>query len=145
MRAALKLALLVIVLSVASTGQSVVYSQSQEDDVRNSLVEAFEAVREAESVGGEVSGLLEDLNEALRLIEAGGEGNLAGAEEKIESVLAVVPVVRSQGIVSTRNQQIVIGVVLGLVAVSAVVVWRLGPRFFWSLWLRSKSGWRVMV
>ena len=145
MRAALKLALLVIVLSVASTGQSVVYSQSQEDDVRNSLVEAFEAVREAESVGGEVSGLLEDLNEALRLIEAGGEGNLAGAEEKIESVLAVVPVVRSQGMVSARNQQIVIGVVLGLVAVSAVVVWRLGPRFFWSLWIRSKSGWRVLV
>ena len=145
MRVALKLALLVIVLSVALTGHSVVYSQSREDDVRDSLVEAFEAVREAEGVGGEVSGLLEDLNEALRLIEAGGEWNLAGAEEKIESVLSVVPLVRSQGIVSTRNQQIVIGVVLGLVAVSAVVVWRLGPRFFWSLWLRSKSDWRVMV
>ena len=145
MRMTLKLALLIIVLSVVLTGQSIVFSQSREDDVRESLMEAFEAIREAEGVGGKVSELLENLNEALRLIEAGGEGNLAGAEEKIESVLAVVPLVRSQGIVSTRNQQIVMGVVIGFVAVWAVVIWRFGPRLFWSLWLRSKSDWRVLV
>lgn len=115
------------------------------NEVRNRLIDAFEAVAEAERVGGNVSYLVEELNHAVKLLEAGGGEELLEAESKIQDVLEAVSDVKAEGIVSTQHRQIMAGVVLVVLTVAVVVVWRFGPRVFWLLWLRSKRGWRVQT
>ncbi len=113
------------------------------DEVRNKLIDAFEAVAEAEEAGGDVSHLVEELDHAVKLLEAGGGEELLEAESKIQDVLEAVSDVKQEGIVSTQHRQIMAGTILVVLAVVAAVVWRFGPRVFWLLWLRSKRGWRA--
>jgi hypothetical protein len=113
------------------------------DEVRNKLIDAFEAVAEAERAGGDVSHLVEELDHAVKLLEAGGGEELLEAESKIQDVLEAVSDVKEEGISSTQHRQIMAGIVLFFLAVAAVAVWRFAPRVFWLLWLRSKRRWRA--
>jgi hypothetical protein len=142
-RALLKLFLVVLILTVAASSQVVSLGLSREEESRQRLLTAFEAVSEAEEAGGDVSALIGDLRNALELINGGGEEELDLAESLIESVLAEAPAVSEAGAASARISLLYVGTVVGLVAVGAILVWRFGPRVFWSLWLRSKRGWRV--
>jgi len=137
------LMLTILILAAAAKPLTAALSQSPEDQLRAEIGAAFKAVAEAEKDGGDVSLLVEDLNQALRLLEAGGVENLREAESKIEAVLVAAPGVAQEGLALTRIKQLKAGVGVTLIAVSAVMVWRFGPRIFWSIWLRSKSGWRV--
>ena len=111
-----------------------------DEDVRNMLTEAFEAVLEAENAGGETLNLVDELNQALRLLD---EGKTEEAMSIVDAVLAVVPDIKQAGLISTRNQQITVTGTLIFSAVSTAVVWRYGKKVFWLLWLRSKRGWKV--
>lgn len=113
------------------------------DEVRVKLVDAFESVAEAERAGGDVSQLVEELNDVVRLLEAEGDEELPEAESRIEHVLAAASEVKQEGIMLTQHRQITAGCILILLAVSATVVWRFGPRVFWLLWLRFKAEWRA--
>jgi hypothetical protein len=113
------------------------------DEVKNKLIDAFEAVAEAEKAGGDVSHLVEELNHAVKLLEASGGEELLEAESKIQDVLEAASVVKEEGIAFTQHRQILAGIVFIFLAVAAVAVWRFAPRVFWLLWLRSKRGWRA--
>ena len=117
------------------------------DEARVKLGVAFEAFAEAERMGGDVSQLVKELNEALALLERGeAEGDDALLYEailKAEEVAARAPAIGRDGEAAARARIIQTGLVVGLVAVSAAIVWRCGPMLFWRLWTRSKREWRV--
>jgi hypothetical protein len=135
--------ILVLIVLGATSCIAASRCQAGEKELREKLVDAFDAVSRAESAGGDVSELVEELREALELLGTGDEMDLEMAESVLEGVLARAPAVAELGVASIHAQYVWLGVVLGLVAVSAVGVWRLGPRIVWSLWLRSKRSWRV--
>lgn len=117
-----------------------VQGQVADEEVRINLVEAYEAVAEAEEAGGEVSGLLERLNDALGLMEQGrfGEADIIVAE-----VLSRAPLVESTGAQGERYRLAVgVGTAVALVSLAAVS-WLFGSRFIWRVWLRSRRGWVV--
>jgi hypothetical protein len=143
MKKGLKLFLAALVFVAAVTGHAASYCQSREEALEERLITAFEAVSRAERAGSDVSGLVEELRQALELLDDGDEKDLELAESVLKRVLAQAPAAAELGAASIRMQYVWLGVVLGLVAVSAVGVWRLGPRVVWSLWLRSKKNWRV--
>lgn len=143
MRSGLRLSFLVILLAACLLNQAVSHCQSREEELRGMLTVAFEAVAEAEGKGGDVSHLVDELSRALRLIEAGGAVDLDTAQSVIEGVLSAAPGVEQQGVASTRLQQVKAVAIISLLAVSGIVVWRYGPRVFWTLWLRSKRDWIV--
>lgn len=137
------LKLFILIFTVAIWHPETSLCQSPEDNVREKMLTAFEAVAEAERKGGDVSRLVNDLNEALRLLEAGGKSNLIVAESKIEYVLAATTEVELQGIFLTRKHRITKGAIIGTVTLFAILMWWLGPKVFWSMWLYSKREWRV--
>ena len=117
------------------------------DDAGAKLATAFEAVAEAERRGGDVSKLVEELNEALALLERGeaegDEAALREAEGVIARVIDRAPAIGRKGEAAARARMIQTGLVVGLVVVSAAMVWGYGPMLFWRLWTRSKRGWMV--
>jgi len=138
--------MLVLVL-FCYVGLTYAFDEAYVEEARDKLAEAFEAVAEAERMGGDVSDLVVWLNEAVKLIEEGeacGNESLIGeAFLKAEAVIAEAPVLGEEGAASVRMRMIQNGVVLGVVVVLAVVVWRYGSRVFWRLWVKSKRDWRV--
>jgi len=105
------------------------------------------AVAKAERLGGDVSGLVDELNQALTLLEEGetrnDEAMLQGALSKVEDVVANAPVAGQGGVAAMQARKVQSWLVIGVVAALGVIVWRYEPRIFWRLWVRSKRGWKV--
>lgn len=145
MKRALQLVLLITVLIFLVDKPPVLYCQVWEDELGTRMVVAFVAVAEAESKGGDVSGLVDDLQKALSLLEKGGAEDLEEAEALIEAVLVQVSEVERKGVALTLYKRLWAAAMVSFIAVSAFLVWRFGPRVFWSIWLRSKRDWRVQA
>jgi len=117
------------------------------NEARTKLATAFEGVAEADAKGGNVTTLVVELNDALALLERGeangDEGLIRDAISKAEEVTAEAPIIAKQGEEAAQARLVEALLVLGLVAISVMVIWRYGSRIFWKLWTRSKRDWRV--
>ena len=113
------------------------------DEARGSLADAFVAVAAAEAAGGNVTVLALRLDEAASLIDAGGAEKMGDAVRIIDEVAAAAPRVQASGAERITNRYIVTGAALVVLAAAGVAVWFRGSRWYWSLWLRAKRGWRV--
>jgi len=115
--------------------------------VQLKLAEAYVAVAEAERLGGDVSGLVGELNQALILLEEGemrkDEVVLQEALSKVEDVVARAPVVGQGGMSAMQARTVQSWLVVGVVMALGVIVWRYEPKIFWRLWVRSKRRWKV--
>jgi len=115
--------------------------------VRLELAEAFVAVAEAERLGGDVSGLVDELNQALILLEEGEMRNdevmLQEALSKVEDVVARAPVVGQGGVAAMQARTVQSLLVVGVVVALGVIVWHYEPKIFWRLWVRNKRRWKV--
>jgi len=118
-----------------------------EEKVRLELAEAFVAVAEAERLGGDVSELVDELNQALILLEKGemrnDEVRLSEALSKVKDVIARAPVVGQGGLAAMQARTVQSWLVVSVVVALGVIVWRYESRIFWRLWVRSKRGWKV--
>ena len=141
------LALFLVSVSLIVVLSPAVGELALERSVRLELAGAFVAVAEAERVGGDVSGLVEQLNQAVVLLEEGETKNdealLREALSKVEEVVARAPVVGQDGVATMQARTVQSWLVVGVVAALGVVVWRYEPRVFWRLWVWSKRRWRV--
>ena len=117
------------------------------NEAKTKLATAFEGVAEADAKGGNVTTLVVELNHALALLERGeangDEGLIRDAISKAEEVTAEAPIIGKQGEEAAQVRLAETFLVLSLLALSAVIVWRYGPRVFWELWTRSRRDWRV--
>ena len=113
------------------------------DEARAELAKAFVGVQRAERAYGYVAGLVEKLNTATRLLDVGGDDNVAQAAALISNVLALTPSVESLGNQAELTRLVLTGVSLVILGAAALLVWRYGSRVYWGLWLRVRGGWRV--
>jgi len=141
------LALVLLVLSLPITHAETAAQ------VRTTVADAFVAVADAESSGGDVGGLVDRLNEALALIAQGESVERSDPEkaqklyQQAEDIASQVTLqassARDAGIVAQRNRMVLLAVELIGLAIAGFAVYRFGPRLFWNLWLHTHSGWRV--
>lgn len=140
-------ALLLISVSLVGASNPALGELALKERVRLELAEAFVAVAEAERLGGDVSGLVDELNQALILLEEGEMRNdevmLQGALSKVEDVVARAPVVGQGGVAVMQARMVQSWLVVGVVVALSLIMWRYEPRIFWHLWVRSKRRWKV--
>ncbi len=133
----MKLKMLLVLLLLASTlpiaGAQVLEAEK---------VTAFEAIIAAEQAGANVTGLVADYDEALRLIDTGNE-NVSNANLIFNDIITESGTLQAaavqQGNVDIGVAVVKVAVLVGL----AVVVWMRGDEWFWRLWRRTKRGYIV--
>lgn len=117
------------------------------EDVRMRIAEAYEAVLKAYESGGNVTGLVDRLNYALKLIaeaeENGDTGLLDRAGAVVDSVLEDSTKVEEEGLKARNDMYILYGSVLASIAVLAMLAYFYGPRLFWRLWVRLRADYRI--
>jgi len=105
------------------------------------------AVAKVERLGSDVSGLVDELNQALILLEEGemrnDEAMLQRALSKVEDVVARAPVAGQGGVAAMQARTVQSLLVIGVVAALGVIVWHYEPKIFWRLWVRNKRRWKV--
>jgi len=105
-----------------------------------SVEEAFMAVEAAEAAGADVSGLVDELNQAILLFESGETGE---AEDVVEGVIVQAQMLQVRAERQGLREGLVAVAVAGLFVGAAVVVWLRGDRWFWRLWGYTKRGFVV--
>ena len=121
------------------------------DDARKKIFEAYAAVVDAEASRGNVTDLVNRLNEAIELIRLAE--NTSDSEEAsvlieqaisiADGVLSEVGEVKEEGLALRRFHLFLSVFSISLLIVSGVLVYFYGPKVFWSLWVRIKGNWRV--
>jgi len=115
------------------------------------IQQAFASVQIAEKMGGNVTSLVFQLNQAVGLVARGGAtsnlteaATLFGEATQIaNSVSASAPQVALNGAQATRlAQDTTVGEIVAFI-VAGVLVYLYLPRLFWRLWLRSHRDWKV--
>ncbi len=123
--------------------------QPSPNDARTRVAEAYERVLEAYESGGNVIGLVDRLNEALKLIaeaESTGDARLIDrANNLVESVVEEAPKVREDGLKARNATYMLYGSALAVAIASAVLAYFYGPKFFWRLWVRLRADYRVSL
>jgi hypothetical protein len=114
-----------------------------EGDVRAELATAYEAVARAEAVGGNVTGLVSQLDYIALNLPGASPNSLMVYKSWIDLILTMASNDATQGRQRITNRFIFVGVALAVIATLCVVVWTRGSRWFWGAWLRAHSGWRV--
>ncbi len=126
---------------------SICLSTISETDLRDDLIVAFEAVREAEKANGDITNLVNELNEALILLQEtektdNKETNEKG-NQKIHQIILTAYLIRNKGIQESRQRTFItiltIGLLIATIAPSYVYV----PRIYWMLWMRIKHRMRI--
>ena len=105
-----------------------------------SVEEAFMAVEAAEAAGADVSGLVDELNQAILLFESGETGE---AVDVVEGVIVQAEMLQVRAERQGLREGLVAVAVAGLFVGAAVVVWLRGDRWFWRLWGYTKRGFVV--
>ena len=132
-------------------GENVGKADVTVDDARKKIFEAYAAVVDAEASGGNVTDLVNRLNEAIELIRLAE--NTSDSEEAsvlieqaisiADGVLSEVGEVKEEGLALRRFHLFLSVFSISLIFVSCVLVYFYGPKVFWGLWVRIKGNWRV--
>lgn len=114
---------------------------------------AYVRVRTIEGEGGNVTGVVGQLNQALSLVATGetyetgapdqAQALYSQAESIIQSVNQELPGVESSGMASARSEVLWLTFTLAALAAIGIETYFFGGRIFWSLWTRSHKNWRV--
>jgi len=135
--------LLLLILAAALSNSATTQGKDREDALRSDITAAFEIVSKAERGGVDVEGYVIGLNEALELIEDGRTAKLDLAETKIAAIIASAPELEEKIASITMFRWIKTAFILILLASSALLAKRYGPKTFWTLWLRVMQDWTV--
>jgi hypothetical protein len=114
---------------------------------------AFADVSRAESSGANVTQLVQELNQALLLINQGESiqgSDPSQASSLFQQASAIASTVEEQipsalveGQAATRAELFWLGAYLVGISVACVLIYLFGSRVFWTLWLRTHRSWVV--
>jgi hypothetical protein len=134
---------IVFLVVMASLGSVCTVVAVDEEDIWSELRVSFEAVTDAETLGGDVSDLVSELNSILSRFEIAPEEEyeeLVSRLLEVESGAELAASVGQTGGVDQFNLSITILLFTGLLV---LLVWAFFPVVYWKLWLRSKGDWVV--
>lgn len=134
---------MILLVLVTNLGRCSVAYAIEEEDVRAELRLSFEAVAEAERMGGDVSDLVSELNliaERLEIAEKEDYFNLISRLREVGARAWLLGGVGQTVGVDQFNLSVEILVFTGLLV---FLVWAFFPVLFWRSWLRFKGDWVV--
>lgn len=125
------------------------------DDTRSAVYNAFKALIEAYSAGGNINNLTERLNEALNLTSeaeaiAGtnpseAQALLSEAKTLAQNVTDQAPLIKEEGLKQGQTSTVIaVGSVIGAIIIG-VLIYIFGPDLLWRLWLRLRKNYIVKV
>ena len=134
-------------------GEDVSKADNIVSEARKKVYEAYAAVVDTEASGGNVTGLVERINEAIDLVrkaenisDTDPEQAAVLAERAINianEVLDEAGVVKEEGL-ALKRFQLFLEISSGILFVfSGFLVYFYGPRVFWRIWVKIKGDWRV--
>ena len=151
----MRISLIIILAFVIQACLPVLTVHAASKDAHDKVFQAFVLVREADLAGGDVNPLVASLNEALDLIAQGdslistapssAQEFYQQAETIADQIMLEAPLVREKGIITQRNNSIMFGVELTILAAFGFIVYRYVPKMFWRLWLRTHRDWKVQA
>ncbi|MEM3437496.1 MAG: hypothetical protein QXP55_03030 [Nitrososphaerales archaeon] len=156
MRLAYRLSLLIVLtLALIIQPYSLINAQASSNDAHEKIIEAFVSVQEADNAGGDVSYLVNKLNEALDLISQAdsiassnpiqAQELYQQAEDIANQVILEASLVKEEGILARQNSNIMLGIELAILATLSFILYKFGPKLLWRLWLRAHKDWRVRI
>ena len=142
---------LVLALFSASTILTPAYAEATNNQAMADLFHAFNLVQEAEKAGGQIDGLIADLNHALSLIADAASTTdpekatllLDQAKALAKGVADEAPRVLQQGLEAKRQANILLVIELSTLSILAIVIYLYSPRLFWTLWIKAYGAWKV--
>ncbi len=129
---------LLLVLFTSSATLGVAQPQSLNDKI----LEAFAALENVSQNGGDVSTLVQILNEII--LEVGtGDFDQAVVESKLDTIIYNAQRANVLAIQESRVRLIIVGTIGVLIVLIEYIVWKSFPRFFWKIWIRKRGHWEI--
>ncbi len=147
-----KLGLLALVLIIAISSTSA-YAQTTQAQAQAAIDNAFRNLSMAEQQGGNVTGLVSQLNNAIALMEQGEAIQAVNpsrasilyqqAINLTEQINAQIPQSIASGRAASNAQLESLIAYLTVLGVAGLLVYFYADRIFWELWIRSHKSWIV--
>lgn len=103
---------------------------------------AYKAIDEADHQGGDVSKLVDSLNQVIDASKIGVLNN-QDAIRILNSIIEEAEKIKQQGIEEQNLRIVIIALNSMLVIGLCYVVWRYFPRFYWRMWLKYRGHWII--
>jgi hypothetical protein len=133
--------LLILLLLLITWNPTIVSSQIIES-IDEKVGEAYLAINEASSKGGDVIELVESLNLILEDINS-GEFNNQDILDLLNSIIASAKDIEETSIQGNNFRTSIVALNSIIVLSLCYVTWRFFPIIYWRLWLRFRGHWRV--
>jgi len=139
MRLAVKFVILALLLiSAAFSTVSLATSDSQ---LITQIRELYLQLEKISELGVSVNPQIQELNEALQLLQNGS--NPSEAEALIQQVNSSIPQLESEASTLYLEHQIVKYSTISALIVLGFLTYYFGPRFLWKAWIKMRSRWVV--
>ncbi len=120
-------------------------------DLRSKIKNVYVLLVKAEKEGGNVTAAASKLNEALQLIDKAEKTRneseksklLGKADSLIKEVELSIPEIIEKGQRERKMYLITTFSSLALLLFIGFIFYFYGPKFFWSLWLKSRRKWKI--
>ena len=114
----------------------------QEDDSDILIGQAFTALDEAVKEGGDVSLLVEELNQLIHAVD-NSEITYSDLSDELDRLITAANQIELDA-VSIGNTDLIFRVIVGVSSiVLSYVTWKYLPVYFWRYWLRLRGDWRI--
>ena len=123
------------------------------DQLYSEIESSFKKVSDIQREGGNVTGVVQLLNQALVLVGDGmasqandpsqAQAYYQQAESTIGFANQELPTIEQQGISASQSEVIWFAVTLSVLTAAGIVVLVFGRRVFWTLWIRAHRKWTV--
>jgi hypothetical protein len=110
--------------------------------VQDQIQEAVVALAEASSRGGDVSGLVAELNVVILEVDS-GEYDAVEASNTIDGIIVEAEYLAMSAASENTLGLALTGINLVVVVALGILVWRYFPTIYWRIWLRYRGHWIV--
>ncbi len=124
-----------------STGESQKTKQTLSEDLEKRIIEGYLSIRRAERDGGNVSEMVNLINQAIQLAFKGDEAN---ANELIDEIIAMEPIVSRLGLETSRMKlytNIAMLTAISSIGITSFIFLR---QRIWIYWARIHKDWKII-
>jgi hypothetical protein len=119
-----------------------VYCISENEAVDVAVKLTYSAIEKASREGGNVSGLVDELNLIIDKIESGNY-DYDDTISRLNNLIRQAGDVQLKAAITVRNEKIAAGLKGAFIIILSYLTWRYFPRLFWLLWFQSRGNWEI--
>jgi hypothetical protein len=113
------------------------------DELLSQLGLVYTELNRAEIAGGNITPIVDELNQCVTLIKLGGEANLQKANNIITQIHNQLPQIEAEGAQESIYLYQKTGITLVLLTFTGLIIWVYGSKIYWALWYIAKRNWIV--